>query len=108
MGLRYNKLHQVDVFWLSVNVACRCDKQLLQSRNNPEQQPQSPPRPMAVAAPTAFASASVPSGVWPRVKPRAIAAAKLSPHPTVSCTGTCRVHDLGSQSMALRNVGTAQ
>ena len=49
-----------------------------------------PPRPIAVAAPTALASASVASGVLQRVKPSAIAAAKLSPQPTVSFTGTCR------------------
>lgn len=46
------------------------------------------PCPMAVAAPTAFASASTASSSQLRVKPRTIAAEKLSPHPTVSATFT--------------------
>ena len=47
------------------------------------------PQPMAVAAPTAFAIANVLTvgRLW--IKPNAMAATKLSPHPTVSMTFTC-------------------
>ena len=39
----------------------------------------------------ALARASVSGMLCPRMKPRMMAAAKLSPQPTVSATGTCRV-----------------
>ena len=46
------------------------------------------PVPIAVAAPTAFARAMVAGMSYPLIYPRTIAAAKLSPQPTVSPTGT--------------------
>ncbi|GIL62880.1 hypothetical protein Vafri_17088, partial [Volvox africanus] len=46
------------------------------------------PRPVAVAPPTALASANVTSPGQPEMKPITTAAAKLSPHPTVSNTST--------------------
>ena len=47
------------------------------------------PAPIAVAAPTAFARVSSAGMLCLRVYPMTIAAAKLSPQPTVSATATC-------------------
>ena len=47
------------------------------------------PSPIAVAAPTAFARVSSAGMLCLRVYPMVIAAAKLSPQPTVSATATC-------------------
>ena len=47
------------------------------------------PSPIAVAAPTAFARVSSAGMLCLRVYPMTIAAAKLSPQPTVSATATC-------------------
>jgi hypothetical protein len=53
------------------------------------------PGEVAVAAPTAFdrASTGLRGCFW--MKPNTIPAAKLSPHPTVSCTDTCNHHSPG-------------
>lgn len=59
------------------------------------------PRPVAVAAPTAFANIMVDATSWLRMYPSTIAAAKESPQPTESVTSTFSASTCSTPSLSL-------